>query len=136
MADKNIHAIWGKISVVIADEISSNADFAQKMSEAVGDDDSTVTQKRKNRRPPAKIDPFPLLEQGEDKLSEALAGLSIDELKDVISANGMDTAKLAMKWKDRNRLEKHIIESTKRKSARGEAFWNTHGQVENDANSN
>lgn len=133
MANKDILAIWQKINAVIIDEIKTNADFARKMSEVLGDDVSaSITPKRKNRRPPAKIDPFQLLEQGESELSEALSRLSVDELKDVISANGMDTAKLAMKWKDRERLEKHIIEATKRKSARGEAFWNTQSQSDND----
>jgi len=134
MASKDIQTIWKKISAVIAEEITVNENFAQKMSEILGDDVSATAPKKKNRRLPAKIDPFLLLEQGEDKLVEALAKLTIDELKDVISANGMDTAKLAMKWKDRGRLEKHIIDSTKRKSSRGEAFWNTQGQSDNDPN--
>ena len=69
-----------------------------------------------------------MYEQGDDKLAEALSLLNIEELKDVIAANGMDAAKLAMKWKDRSRLEKHIIEATQRRSSRGEAFWNTSGK--------
>ena len=130
MANKDVITMWKKISEIIANEISTNTDFAKKISDVFGDEVSVEIPKRKNRRPPAKIEPFSLLEQGEDKLSKALAELSIDELKDVISANGMDTSKLAMKWKDRDRLEKHIIEATKRKSSRGEAFWNTQGKSE------
>ena len=37
----------------------------------------------------------------------------------------MDTAKLAMKWKDRDRLENHIVEMTQQRASRGNAFWNT-----------
>ena len=133
MADKDFLSIWKKISVVITDEIANNPEFAEKLCRVIGDDISIVAKKR-NRRAPAKIDPFILLTQGEDKLSAALAELNIDELKDVISANGMDTSKLAMKWKDRGRLENHIIESTKRKSARGDAFWNTQGKADDEAN--
>jgi len=128
MANKDVLSIWKKISGIITDEISTNKEFAKKISDVLGDDISSETPKRKNRRSPPKIEPFSLLEQGEEKLSEALAGLNIDELKDVISANGMDTSKIAMKWKDRDRLVKHIIDVTKRKSSRGEAFWNTQGQ--------
>ena len=132
MANKDALALWKKISKVIADEISFNVDFAQRISDALYENVSETTPNRKNRRPPAKVDPFALLEQGEDRLNEALAELSVDELKDVISENGMDTAKLALKWKDHERLEKHIIESTKRKSTRGEAFWKTREYSEND----
>jgi len=131
MAEKDTLTIWEKFSAVIADEISTNSDFAQKINNVLGGDISAVSSKKKNRRSPAKIDPFQFLEQGEDKLAEALARLSIDELKDVISANGMDTAKLAMKWKNHDRLTKHIIEATKRKSSRGEAFWVTQVQPNN-----
>jgi hypothetical protein len=129
MVSKDILSLWKKISGIIAEEISNNDDFAQKIGNVIGDDAPPVTTKKRNRRLPAKIDPFHLLEQGEDALSVALAELSIDELKDVISANGMDTSKLAMKWKDRERLEKHIIDATKRKSSRGEAFWNSSGKA-------
>jgi hypothetical protein len=131
---KEIAALWSKISKVIADEISTNAEFAQKINNVWDGEDVADKPKRKNRCSPAKIDPFVFLEQGEDKLLEELGKLSVDELKDVISANGMDTAKLAMKWKDRDRLEKHILDATKRKSSRGEAFWKVQGQSDNDLN--
>ena len=127
MTKKETIEIWKKVSAIIADEILTNEEFSQKMS-GIFYNDTSVVEKRKNRRSPAKIDPFALLERGEDNLFMALADLSIDELKDVISANGMDTAKLAMKWKDRKRLENHIIDATKRKSSRGEAFWNSQGE--------
>jgi len=123
MQSKEIAALWAKISEVISDEISTNEEFAKKINAVLNGEETADKPKRKNRRPPAKIDPFALLEQCDDKLLEELGKLSVDELKDVISAHGMDTAKLAMKWKDRERLEKHILETTKRKSSRGEAFW-------------
>lgn len=115
--------LWDKIGKVIADEMSVNPDFAKKMESAV--QNNTTTRKMKSKRNPAKIDPLTVLEDGEDRLLEELKKLSLEELKDVISANGMDTSKLAMKWKDRKRLEDLIIESTKRKALRGNAFWNS-----------
>jgi hypothetical protein len=125
METKTTLALWKKISACIADEISSNEEFAEKMGGLLLGDNSSLQPKKSNRRPPAKIDPFTLYEQGDDKLAKALSMLNIEELKDVIAANGMDAAKLAMKWKNRSRLEKHIIEATQRRSSRGEAFWNT-----------
>ncbi len=134
MTDKEVIVLWKKVSTIIADEISSNSEFAQKIGNALYCNGTLDKPKQKNRRNPAKIDPFSFFEQGESILLEELAKLSIDELKDVIAANGMDTSKLAMKWKDRSRLEKHIIEATKRKSARGDAFWNSQGKPENGSN--
>jgi len=123
---KNTITLWKKISACIIDEISINEDFANKLWALFSEEKSPVQAKKSNRRPPAKIDPFSLYEQGEDKLVKELSLLNIEELKDVIAANGMDTAKLAMKRKDRDRLEKHIIEATQRRLSRGEAFWNVH----------
>jgi hypothetical protein len=132
MSNREALAIWKKISAIISDEISTNAEFAQKITTALGGDAPSTAPKRRNRRDPAKINPFELLEQGEDKLSQALSILSIEELKDVISENGMDTAKLALKWKDRQRLENHIIEATQRRASKGDAFWRA-SETEGDA---
>jgi len=85
---------------------------------------SNTKSKKGNQHEPAKINPFILLEQGIEIFKAALETLSIEELKDVMAENGMDTAKLAMKWKDTNRLINHIIGTTQRRSSRGEIFWN------------
>jgi len=125
---KTAIALWKKISACIVDEISINEEFANKIGALFSEENNMEQPKKSNRRAPAKIDPFLLYEQGEDKLLKELSLLNIEELKDVIAANGMDTAKLAMKWKDRDRLEKHIIVATQRRSSRGEAFWNVPGK--------
>lgn len=126
METKTVLTLWKKFSACIADEISNNEEFSKKIGALFeGESPSTVKPKKSNRRAPAKIDPFALYEQGNETLRTALDSLNIEELKDVIAANGMDTAKLAMKWKDRDRLINHIIDMTQRRSSRGDAFWNT-----------
>lgn len=132
MTKKDVLAKWKKISAVIADEISGNEAFAQKMGELLCGEASAATPpkppaKKRNRRAPAKLDPYALLETGEEKLAEGLASLSVDELKDVISEYGMDSSRLALRWKDRNRLEALILDATKRKASRGDAFWDSLG---------
>jgi hypothetical protein len=123
---KAVLVLWKKLSSCIADEISNNEEFSKKIGALFeGDTSFEVRPKKSNRRAPAKIDPFVLYEQGNETLQTALETLEIEELKDVIAANGMDTARLAMKWKDRDRIINHIIEMTQRRSTRGEAFWNT-----------
>ncbi len=126
MDTKTVLAHWKKLSSLIADEISSNEEFSKKISALFeGESSSIVKPKKSNRRAPAKVDPFAIYEQGNGTLKIALEALDIEELKDVIAANGMDTARLAMKWKDRERLINHIIDITQRRSSRGDAFWNT-----------
>jgi hypothetical protein len=135
MDRKTILALWKKASVCIADEITNNDEFANRLGLIFEEnlvkvksskmESANTKSKKGNRREPAKINPFILLEQGVEGLKTALEALNIEELKDVIAENGMDTAKLAMKWKDRNRLINHIIDTTQRRSSRGEAFWNT-----------
>ena len=127
MANNDILALWKKISSVIADEISANENLAQKLSVILdlSPNEIKAGPKRKSGRAPAKVDPFALLEQGEDRLNEALKGLTEEELKDVISAHGLDPAKQAMRWKKRDRLEKQIVDQTKQKASRGAVFWNS-----------
>lgn len=124
--------LWKKVSDCITDEIKNNTEFASRLvlvlKESLVDLDSSESGKKKsrksNRREPAKVNPFILLEQGVEVLKTSLGGLNIEELKDIISEYGMDTSKLAMKWKDRNRLINLIVDTTQRRASRGEAFWN------------
>lgn len=123
MGNDEIVKIWSNVSNAIAEEIANNPEFAKKIQSAVNDDYVVDKPKKKGKRNPPKIDPFLILEEGEQRLLEELKKLSIEELKDVIAANGMDPSKLAMKWKDQERLIALIVESTKRKASRGDAFW-------------
>ena len=127
MDTKTALLLWKKISTCIADEISNNEEFANKISALLICENNPPKPKKSNRRAPAKIDPFAIYEQGENILAEELSKLSISELKDIIAANGMDPANLVMRWKKREKIEKHIIETTLRRSASGEAFWNSSG---------
>jgi hypothetical protein len=122
---KTVLVLWKKLSSCIADEISNNEEFSKKIGALFeGVSSSTVKPKKSNRRTPSKIDPFILYDQGSATLKTSLETLNIEELKDVIATNGMDTARLAMKWKDRDRIINHIIEMTQRRSSHGDAFWN------------
>ncbi|GAB7141360.1 hypothetical protein RsTz2092_13370 [Deferribacterales bacterium RsTz2092] len=116
-------ALWKLISSYVENEIKSNSEFVHKIVAIIGDEAVKPKQKKLKPQLVAKIDPFVLLEQGIDKLTETLATLDIKELKSVIATNGMDNSKLAMKWKKRDKLEKLIIEATQRRSSHGKAFW-------------
>ena len=77
-----------------------------------------------NRRDPAVLDPISLIAEGEDELVRHLNVLTDKELKDIIADFAMDPSKLAMKWKDRNRLISHIVDASRRRASKGDAFRN------------
>jgi len=124
MNEEKVLKMWKEFSALIVDEISRNKQFAEKLG-CLFDGVPTGVPKKRNRRAPAKLDPFALLESGEAVLSRELAKLSVDELKDIVSEYGMDASRLALKWKDRQRLEALIIDATRRKASHGDAFWNS-----------
>ena len=83
---------------------------------------STGAKRSGNRRAPAALDPIALIEDGEDALLEQLSNLTDKELKDIIADYGMDPSKLAMKWKNRDRLINLIIDTSHRRASKGDAF--------------
>ncbi len=79
-------------------------------------------KKRGNRRPPALIDPIAESNHGEANLREKLAVLSLDQLRDVIADFRMDSSKLVMKWKDRDKVIEHIVMIALNRHQKGDAF--------------
>lgn len=76
-----------------------------------------------NRRAPGAIDPFAAYaEGGEPALREALQRLDLDQLRDIVAEHGMDNDRLAMKWKDAQRVIDRIVERVVARSAKGSAF--------------
>lgn len=79
--------------------------------------------KRTGRRAPATLDPFALLaDRGEEHLTERLADLDLEELRDIVAQFGMDPRRLVMKWKDAQRVRDHIVSTTVQRSRKGDAF--------------
>ena len=77
-----------------------------------------------NRRDKAVLDPIKLTEEGDPNLRKKLERLTEKQLKDIIADYGMDPSKLAMKWKDRDRLIQLIMETSARRATKGDAFRN------------
>jgi hypothetical protein len=70
----------------------------------------SATPKRRSRRQPAAIDVFVSYGRGgEPELREALAALTVDQLKDVVAQHRMDRSQLAMKWRTPERLIELIV---------------------------
>lgn len=108
---------------VIIDEVRRNPDFEARVAAALGA--STPVDEsagRRGRRHPGVVDPFSTYSEGEDALRHRLEGLDIEQLKDIVAEHGMDTSKLAMKWKSEDRLIELIVATVASRSRKGDAF--------------
>lgn len=115
---------------VIADYADRDPMFASQIVEALGLKEKSPrpmptrgnTDRPKNRRPAAVLDPIQLVRDGEAKLRAALSGLTLEQLRDVVADYGMDPGKLVMKWKDAGRIADRIVELSLARAQKGDAF--------------
>ncbi len=112
---------------VLAREAESNPRLAGQIARILdGDEALTAAPERagrRGRRNPGVVDPFLVLrERGEANLRVELAGLSDEQLKDIIAEHMLDSSKLAMKWKAKERLVDLILSSVASRSRKGDAF--------------
>lgn len=104
----------------IRDEAARIRDIADKIEAAPPV--KKVAKRAAGQRRVSPIDPVALFtEGGEAGLRERLAGLSDDQLRDVVAGNGMDTGRRSGKW-DRDRLSDLIVERSQARATKGEAF--------------
>lgn len=107
---------------VVLAEIRDNPRFAERVRGALGNSINT-TPRRTGRRPPGPLDPFAVfVAEGESGLRARLEDLSVEELKNVVAEHGMDSSKLAMKWKTADRLVDLVVERVRHRSSKGDAF--------------
>ena len=128
--DKNLKKRLQALLNVILAEANANEDFAQKLNRALETGDVSAekpkaepgTKRRANRRDPAVLDPVQMMMDGDSCLPQRLNELTEKELKDIIADYGMDSSKLAMKWKNKEKLMKLILDTAERRASKGDAF--------------
>lgn len=114
-------------------EAEANPSFAKRISEALGEDDRPSSgerdsvrpqgQRRSNRRTPGILDPFTTYQHGgEPGLREALSGLDLERLKDIVAEHRMDPSTLAMKWRTPERVIDLIVSTVASRDRKGYAF--------------
>jgi hypothetical protein len=81
-----------------------------------------ISPRPRNRRAEPIVDPYALIPHGEASLRSALEPLSTEQLKDIISAFSLDSSRLALKWKDRDRLVDLIVANVRARMEKGDAF--------------
>ena len=113
---------------IIVDEAEKNDEFAKSLYNIFENNEEKIKpaiskepKRSPKRRDKAVLDPIKLSE--DNKLTkDILAELTEKELKDIIADYGMDSTKLAMKLKDKDRLIQLILESASRRATKGNAF--------------
>lgn len=131
--DKELRKNLRDLIDVVIEQAEKDEEFAKKLSDvfsgAVKKNDKKENDSKRgaNRRDAAVLDPIKLMEEGDNLLREKLEALTEKQLKDIIADFGMDPSKLAMKWKDKERLIRHIIDTSERRATKGDAFRNKGG---------
>lgn len=122
-------ALTGLVSAVSAEAARnkrlatalSDALGPQRMEEKVGAPRAAPT--RRTRRSAGPWDPFSVYaEHGEQTLRDRLSALDLEQLRDILAEHGMDTDRLAMKWRDTGRVVNRIVERVMDRAAKGDAF--------------
>lgn len=111
----------------ILNEARNNPDFCQRLNILLSNNENVSeikheSQKRGGRRSPGIINPFDIYKNGENELIETLSGLDIEKIKDIIAQNGMDTSRLAMKWKNKEKLIDLIVRFVAARNEKGNSF--------------
>ena len=105
-------------------EVQKDPDFANRIATAL-DTNKPGEPVRPHRRAHGILDPFEIFRQGEEALKARLEALDIEQLKDIVAEHGMDRAKLAMKWKAKDRLIGLIVSTVASRARKGNAFRET-----------
>ncbi len=125
-----LHTILNRLFKEISIEVKNNPDFSRRIATALNLTEETQDKKKSRppRRNPGPFDPIVLFREQPESLKPRLEVLTIEEIKDIIAEHAMDRKKLAMRWKDKNRLIDLIITTTKNRAQKGDAFRNIQTQ--------
>jgi len=59
---------------------------------------------------------------GDVALRQRLQGMTLDQLRDIVSEHGMDKSHLVMKWAKSERVIEHIVATASARARKGDAF--------------
>ncbi|MFF9474841.1 hypothetical protein ACF1E9_19760 [Streptomyces roseolus] len=127
-SDPELAATLARFLGVVASEAARTTRFARALGRALMPPDQQAAPRsaerpRRSRRAPGVIDPFAVFaETGETGLRSRLSELDLDQLRDIVSEHGMDHDRLALKWKDPQRVIDRIVERVESRTAKGAAF--------------
>jgi hypothetical protein len=111
----------------IAREYGKNPEFRARIDRILEPgpaekNDGQRGRRSRNKRPPAAVDPYREYTGGEGQLLRALEPLTIEQLKDIVSEYAMDSSRLALKWKNKDRLIDLIRTTVRNRIQKGDVF--------------
>lgn len=116
MTSKKLKELLG----IIANEANTNPDFAAKLARVLGEE---VPSRARGKRSPAILDPISVYQTDtEQGLRLKLQGLTLDQLRDIVSEYGTDMSQLVMKWTRPERVIDHIVATAATRARKGDAF--------------
>ncbi len=123
---QDIVALLPPLLRAIADELEQNQSLAERIARNL--DGGGGKKRTRNGKLAVGLDPFEVLRHGnEGELRARLESLEIPGLKALITQHGLDTTRLAQKWRDKERLVTFILERIRARSEKGDVF-NTVGR--------
>lgn len=128
LADKaspELAAALARLVAAVADEAARTPRFANALQRALASAEgpANTSGRKRGRRAPGVLDPYEVYTaDGEAGLRNALGRLDLEQLRDIVAEHGMDNDRLAMKWKDANRVIDRIVERVVARAAKGSAF--------------
>lgn len=109
----------------VATMIETKPELAAELSMQLDGPDPESRPRRPRAQPP-DIDPYSLLrEGGPERLRAVLLALNIEELKALVKARGLDSARLVHKWKDREKIVDFVVQRLTSRADVGVAFRDT-----------
>ena len=113
-----------RLFAVLIEAVKNDPSTARLVEEALGVIEKPAPPRgdKKNRRTPARLDPYAEFATSEATLLSKLRELDIEALKDIVAEYGMDRSKLVMKWKTPERIIDHIIATVRARAQQGDAF--------------
>jgi hypothetical protein len=120
-SQQELAALLPTLLHAIADELERDGALAERIVRKV--DEESSRKRTKSSKSAIGFDPFEVLRQGtETALRERLESLEIPVLKAIITQHGLDTTRLAQKWRDKERLVTFILERISARAEKGDVF--------------
>ena len=106
---------------VIMEEMKTNDEFKKKIEVVLGGEDKAKKKVKKKVIIEAKLNPLLLISNSEMELRNKLSELEVIDLKN-IKFYEMDNTNSCSRWKKKDRLINYIIDVSKSRVNRGNAF--------------
>ena len=105
-------------------EAKNNHEFSKKLNDILNikNEENKKVKGIRRKKEKALVNPFDMLEKGQDEFENCLSKFSINQLKDIIFEYDLDPTKKTSKWKKEEKFMHHIIEMTTKRENKGNAF--------------